>query len=134
MCNKHNTVKLISLRNYSAVNLAEALSKVYWYDVIKCENVNQVWIIFKHIFMSVVNGIAPIEIVRLKLRPHPWMDNEMLLAIRDIDNAMQNLKKLKSHENHKIYRLLRNKVHHKVHRKAKQNFVKDKIAQCRNSS
>ena len=81
-----------------------------------------------------VNGIAPIKIVRLKQRSHPWMDNEMLLAIRDRDNAMQNLKKLKSHENHKIYCLLRNKVHHKV-RKAKRNFVKDKIiAQCRNSS
>ena len=59
--NKHNTVKLRSLKNYSAVMIAEAFIKVDWYEVFKCENGNQAWNIFKHIFMLVVDGIAPIK-------------------------------------------------------------------------
>ena len=61
------------------------------------------------------------------------MNNVILLAIRDRDYALQNFKKLKSPENHKIYVLLRNKVQYRV-RKAKLNLFKDKIAQCINSS
>ena len=62
---KQNTVKLRSLKNYSAVNLAEDLSKVDWYEVIECGNVNQAWTIFTHFFMLVVDSIAPIKTVRL---------------------------------------------------------------------
>ena len=80
-----------------------------------------------------VYGIAPIKTVRLKQRSDPWMDNEILLAICDRDNALQNCKKLNSPENHKIYCILRNKVQYKV-RKMKQKIFKDKIVQCRNSS
>ena len=73
--NKHNKIKLRSLKNYYVVNLVEVFSKVDWYEVIKCENVNQAWNIFKHIFMLVVDGIAPIKTVHLKQRSDPWMDN-----------------------------------------------------------
>ena len=53
---------------------------------------------FKHFPMSVVNDIAPIITVRFKQRSDPWMDSEILLAIRDRDNALHNFKKLKSPE------------------------------------
>ena len=69
-----------------------------------------------------VDGIASIKTVRLKQRSDPWMDNEILLAIRDRDNALQNFKKQNSPENHKIYCILRNKVQYKV-RKTKQKKI-----------
>ena len=50
----------------------------------------QAWNIFKHLFMLVANGIAPIKTMRLKKRSDPWMDDQILLAIRDRDNALQN--------------------------------------------
>ena len=60
---------------------------------------------FKHLFISVVNGIAPTKIAHL--RSDPWMDNEISLAIRD---NLYNFSKLKSPVKHKIHCLLRNKV------------------------
>ena len=83
--------------------------------------------------MLVVDGIAPIKTARLKQRSDPWMDNTILLAIRDRDNVLKFFKKLKSPENQKIYCHLRNKVQYKF-RKAKQFFFKNKMVQCRNSS
>ena len=47
--------------------------------------------IFLHC-MLVVYGIAPIKTVRLKHRSDPWMVNEILLAIRDRDNALKNFR------------------------------------------
>ena len=83
--------------------------------------------------MLVGDGIATIKTVRLKQRSDPWMDNEILLAIRDRDNALNFFRELKSPENHKIYCQLRNKNQYKVW-KAKTIFFKDEIAQCINSS
>ena len=76
--------------------------------------------------MLVVVGIAPIKTMRLKQRSDPWMDNEILLALRDRDNALKFFRKLKSPEHHKIYCQLRNKIQYKIW-KAKHNFFTDKI-------
>ena len=90
---------------------------------------------FTKIFLKPTRAtIALCQFYQLSQKYWKGLFTTRMNLIRDRDNAMQNLKKLKSHENHKIYCLLRNKFHHKV-RKAKRNFVKDKIiAQCRNSS
>ena len=71
--NRHHTVKIRSLKNYSKELLVEELSKTDWSDLSECLCVNIMWTKLKTRILNVLNKIAPIKEVRLKTRTEPWM-------------------------------------------------------------
>jgi len=55
--------------------------------VLLCDNFNEAWEIFKHVFVSVIDNIAPVKQLRIKQRTEPWMDSYILQAIKDRDSS-----------------------------------------------
>ena len=89
----HNTVNIRSLINYNKETLQANLLDVDWSSVICSDNVIQAWGNFKSIFMSAIDNIAQMKEVRIKQRAQPWITNEMLQCIMDIDLAFRVYKK-----------------------------------------
>ena len=81
--NKHNTVKLRSLRNYCKQDFGLKLSALNWQDVLTSTDVTQAWKLFKEYFHSVLDVVAPIKEVRLKQRTERWMTTDILQCVQN---------------------------------------------------
>jgi len=71
--NKHNGVKLRSLKKYSKQTLEVELEQTNWQDVTDGCNVDKAWLCFKKEFLTIVDKIAPFKLVRLKHGTAPWI-------------------------------------------------------------
>ena len=120
--NHHNVIKIRSLENYSAEFLLNAIFNADWSGVY-CSNVDQAWGTFKMVFSNILDSVAPVKEIRLKVRTEPWINNDILEDIRRIDNFLCSFKKSKDPASYSDYRRLRNKVQRDV-RKAKANYFK----------
>ena len=121
--NRHNVVKMRSLRNYSPASLLLELSNVDWSNVLNCNNVNLAWDNFKSVFLKILDKIAPVKEIRLKNRTEPWMDNSILENIRLRDHLLYKFRK--NTANTEIYRSfckIRNKVHRDIRRAKAEYF------------
>ena len=56
--------------------------------------VDDCWHIFKAIFLSVLNTVAPVKEVRLKQRSEPWVDSNILDFIKKGIFTCINLRKI----------------------------------------
>ena len=83
--NKHNTVKLKSLRNYCEQDFWLKLSAPNWQDVLTSTDVTKAWELFKEYFHWVLDVVAPIKDVKLKQRTKPWMTTDILQCIQKRD-------------------------------------------------
>ena len=79
--NKHNTVKLRSLKRYSKDEFVNQLSALNWKDVLSSSDVSKAWGLFKDFFHSVLDVVAPIKEIRLKQKAEPWMTSDILQSI-----------------------------------------------------
>ena len=86
-------MKIRSLKNYNKETFQADLLDVDWSSVICLDNVIQAWEIFKSIFMSAIDNIAPMKEVRIKQRTQPWITNEILQCIKNRDKAIRVYKK-----------------------------------------
>ena len=90
--NKHNTVKLRSMKNYDKDTFQVNLLNADWSSVLISDNACDAWEKFKSNFTSLVHDIAPIKEVRIKQRTEPWVNDEILQSIKDRDKAFQTFK------------------------------------------
>lgn len=74
------------------------------------QTVQKSWSVFKDIFLSVVNKIAPVKEVGLKHRSEPWMDFEIHGLIKCRDLYLYRFKNTGNKEFYKLYCSLRNKI------------------------
>ena len=93
--NSHNTVKIMSMKNYNKDTFQLNLLNVDLSSVVCSDNVTQSWENFKAILMSAIDNIAPVKEVRIKQRTEPWINNEILQSIKDRDKAFQLYKNFK---------------------------------------
>ena len=105
--NKHNTVKLRSLRNYCKQDFGLKLSVLNWQDVLTSTDVTKAW---KEYFHSVLDVAAPIKEVRLKQRIEPWMTTDILQCIQKRDEWLKKFRKTKNPESYQAYCKLQNKI------------------------
>ena len=82
----HYNVTLRPFKNYSKENFQASLLSVDWNPVLLCDNVNKAWYSLKHSFVSVIDHIAPVKQLSIKNRTEPWMDSDILQAIKDRDS------------------------------------------------
>ena len=119
--NKHNSIKIRSMKKYNKEVFQMNLLSVDWSSVLSSDNVVDAWEKFKSIFMSVVNNISPIKEVRIKQRTEPWINAEILQSINDRDRAFKVFKGDKSEQNFSSFKDLRNKTQTLIYN-AKKNF------------
>ena len=131
---KHNTIKIRSLKNYSFEGLNNKLKNVNWSMVTSCNNVNEAWGNFKSVFTNILDSIAPIKQVRIKLRTEPWIDANILQLIRERDRLLLLSNKNKSNKDlRKLFNETRNKLQREI-KKAKANYLKNKVEENQNDS
>ena len=131
--NKHNTVKLRSMKNYDNDTFQVNLLNANWSSVLISDNACDAWEKFKSNFTSLVDDIAPIKEVRIKQRTEPWVNDEILQSIKDRDKAFQTFKNNRSDEKFTVFKQLRNKTQTLIYN-AKKNFFKDKLEHENNDS
>ena len=131
--NKHNFVKVRSLKNYNKEDFQMNLINTDWSPVLLSDNVSDAWCSFKSIFLSVIDNLAPLKVVRIKQRTEPWVTNEILQCIKDRDKSFYTYKKVKSSENYDHFKSLRNKAQHLIYC-AKRDFLKNSIMDNENDS
>ena len=90
--NKHNSMKLRSLKHYNREEFIMNILNTDWTSVMCSENVIDAWSRFKSIFLSEIDNIAPIREVRIKNRTESWTDSAILHSINERDKAYQTLK------------------------------------------
>ena len=101
--NKHKTVKIRSLKNYSKQDFLQNLMTADWSDFYNSLCVNSAWKSFKNIFMNVLDTVAPIKEVRLKKTTEPWMSAEILDLIKSRNIFLYKFKKYNKQEDFKSY-------------------------------
>ena len=131
---KHKTIKIRSLKNYSAISLLNHLRNIDWSTVTNCYDVNEAWYNFKTRFIEVLDVVAPIKHIRIKSRTEPWINSKILELIRKRDRLLSESNKDKANkELRKEFNILRNKVQSEI-RIAKTNYFKDKIEENKGDS
>ena len=130
--NKHNTVKLRSLRNYCKQDFGLKLSALNWQDVLTSTDVTKAWELFKEYFHSVLDVVAPIKEVRLKPRTEPWMTTDILQCVQKRDEWLKTFRKTRNPESYQAYCKLRNKIQRET-RLSKSDYLANKIDENRNN-
>ena len=104
-----------------------------WSSVLLSYNVSESWNSFKHIFLSIVDNIAPLKQIRIKQRTEPWINSDILKIIQDRDNAFNHYKMYKNDVNFNNFKSLRNKAQYAID-KAKQSYFTDTLEHNKNDS
>lgn len=77
--NCHSSIRTRSLKRYSKEAVDNCLKVVNWFAVL---DVDKASCAFKCWFLEVVDKLAPFKVVRIKQRTEPWINNDILEAIR----------------------------------------------------
>ena len=132
--NRHNTVNIRSMKNYSKDKFIEKLNEINWFYVLNELDVNSAWKNFREVFSKKIDEIAPMKEVRLRSNSEPWFDGNILNLISERDKLVDKIRKGGATEDvQKRYRKLRNKVQCEI-KKAKQNYILNQIEEQKNDS
>ena len=131
--NRHNTVKIRSLKNYNKEKLLEKLKSINWYYVLNELDVNKAWRNFAQEFRKVIDDIAPVKEIRLRSRSEPWFDAHILNLISERDKLLIKIRKGGNDDIKDRFKCLRNKVQLEI-KKAKQNYILEQLEEQKNDS
>ena len=129
--NCHNTIRFRSLKNYTCEALNAALEKLDWSKVTNCTSTEEAWACFKSTFLSVVDILAPMKVIRMKVRTQPWMNTDILRAIKERNNKYAKFRKNRNEELFLICKTLRNKVNGMI-KSAKKTYFNEKVEENKN--
>lgn len=90
---KHRTIKIRSMKNYSAQILIEKLGSVNWNIVYNSETVDEAWNKFEDLVVNVIELVAPIKEIGVKQRTEPWIDSEKLEGLKERDQLLSEYRK-----------------------------------------
>ena len=65
---QHNVIKIRSCKHYTKNILEEKLHAVDWSSVTQSTDVNSAWTSFKSLLLGVIDTVAPLKDIRLKVR------------------------------------------------------------------
>ena len=90
---KQSMVRVRSMKHYSKEEFQVKLEHADWSELYLCRNVNNAWEIFRKIFHSSLDSIAPYKEIKIKQNSEPWMTSEILNDIRKRDAYLLSYKK-----------------------------------------
>ena len=142
----HKTTKSRVTKNYSTEGFNRELANLDWSNVLECTNVDEAWHLFKHNFTSILDKIAPLKTTRIKTHSEPWMNSDILTAMKTRDDKCSELLKCKLNLNKQpnsdlqtqlgILQTQRNTLRNTVTtmiRSAKKTFINEKTEENRNN-
>ena len=130
--NCHNTIRFRSLKKYTSEALTAALEKLDWSNVLNCSSVEKAWASFKSNFLHVIDELAPLKVARVKSRTEPWVNTDIIEAIKLRNDRHSKFNKNRNEQLSKEYKNQRNEVTRMI-RKAKNSYYNEKIAENKNN-
>ena len=121
----------LTQRKYLTVQLGlsefeDKLTQANWSEVYDADCVNQAWLKFKAIFLSLLDEIAPLKKIRVKQNTEIWMNSFILDLIRKRDMFIQKFATTGKTEYKALYTSYKNKVNYEK-KKAKSTYYKETI-------
>lgn len=71
-------MKVRSMKQYSKERFVEVLGILDWSHVLNRDDVDQACYIFKDLFLSALNSLAPMKQIRIKQQSGKWITSEIL--------------------------------------------------------
>ncbi|XP_060607821.1 uncharacterized protein LOC132759963 [Ruditapes philippinarum] len=124
--NKHKNIIIRSMKNYSAEIFIHNLKLCDWSSMFTAKSVDESWLLFKDMFLSVLNVVAPVKEVRLKQRSEPWLDSNILELINMRDYFLQEFRKHNQKDMYNKYCLYRNLIQRHI-KKAKSGYISHQL-------
>jgi hypothetical protein len=132
--NKHKTLSIRSLRDYTQTDLINRLSEVDWSEVMSSLCADDAWAHFTRLFTSILDIVAPSKEIRIKHSTDQWMTSEILDNIRSRDILFRKFQKNPvKHDLYDQFCKLRNKIQRDI-KKAKSLYFQKQIEENRNNS
>ena len=100
--NKHNTVKVRSVKSYDKNVFISKLAETKWEKCFFASNINDAWFNYREVCMNILDSVAPIKEIRIKQRTEPWISADILECIQIRDNRFQKFKKSGKSDDYKI--------------------------------
>ena len=126
--NKHNTVKIRSLKHYSKDLFLESLQNVNFPNYQNYENVNEAYADLVNKITTELDKIAPLKEIRIKNSSQEWFDAEIIEQINKRDKLFQNFKKSKSALDELSYKRAKNHLKNMIKTK-KKNYMRTKLSE-----
>ena len=130
--NKHNTVKVRSVKSYDKNVFISKLAEAKWEKCFFASNINDAWFNYREICMNILDSVAPIKEIRIKQRTEPWISADILECIQIRDNRFQKFKKSGKSDDYKKNCKLRNHVQ-KSCKIAKSEYFSSQIEENKNN-
>ena len=129
----HSSVRTRSMKRYNKEAFNESLKQMDWSNVLQCKDVNEAWCSFKHRFLEVVDKVAPYKEIRIKQRTEPWVNDDILEAIRARNRKYNKFRAQKDEQTWAEYKKARNEVN-RLLVNTKKAYFNEKIAEYKHDS
>ena len=123
-----------SLKNYTRELLVQSLQSIDWLSVLTSTDVSFCLDEFCRLFMSAVDGVAPLRDVRVRQKSEPWVNAHILAGIKERDRVFRLFKR--NRENRVLYAeycKLRNSVQRDI-KVAKTTYFRNKVVENKGNS
>ena len=131
--NKHKTIKIRSLRNYSRESYLEKLKDIKLPAMDENSNIDEIYANFATQLRIIIDTVAPLREIRVKNNTPDWFDGEILEEIRKRDKLHKKYKNYKLEEDGVQYRSSRNKVQTLINTK-KQKYIQNSLEENKRNS
>ncbi len=122
-----------SFKNFNDIDYIDSIKNVNWDLVTNCTDVDQAWMIWKHLFNEVCNLHAPIKQKRVSTSLPEWINSDYIKLSKDRDYYYAKAHKTNDDEDWFMAKSLRNKVNN-LSRTLKRKYCTDAINNNKSNS
>ena len=118
-------------RNVDLEAFKSDLRNQNWKKIEEFCDINDAVSVWEKMLLEVVNRHMPMKTRRVRKKPSPWMNSEILSLMKQRDKAKLKAKKRNSDDFWKIYKRMKNKVTTEI-RKSKRKYICDRLSEVTN--
>ena len=124
--NKHKYVTTRSFKKFKANKFAQELRNLPWGNIESLESPNEMWDVWKQLFLSVADKHAPLKTKGVRHRPAPWLTPELNRLIINCKHLKQKANSTGDPNDWSKYKAARNKLNNNI-RLAKSAYYHEEI-------
>ena len=114
------------LKNFNEAAFLRDLRMIDWNRVTTHNNPDEMWDLWKHLLVSVIDKHAPLRTKRVKSKRYPWITNELLREIHKRDSLKKKAASTNDRSIWKQFKDARNKANNAV-KNAKHKYFSDHL-------
>jgi len=131
--NKHKTIKIRSLRNYTKESYLEKLNDIKLPELDENSNIDEIYTNFATQLEKIIDSVAPLREIRVKNNTPDWFDGEIMDEIRKRGKLHKKYRNTNLEEDGLIYRSSRNKVQTLINTK-KKIYIQNSLEENKRNS